>query len=475
MLPITPILLAGGSGTRLWPASRKSYPKQFIKLTENETLFQQSAQRVIEGNGLKFNPHIIITNSHFRFIVEEQLESVGINPRRIIIEPEPKNTAPAIVAATIFAQKDNKDAIIIATPTDHVIRDTIKFHEVIKTGLSEIENGKIVTFGIRPLYPETGYGYIKLDKTITQGARQVLKFVEKPNKVLAQSMFDEGDYYWNSGIFMFRASDIISAFELYAKEIKSFVMKSVNLSEEDLAFTKLDAKNWSKLEAISIDYAIMEKAKNLVAIPYNSSWSDLGNWDSVWREEKQDQDGVVLSKNAHAIECKNSLLRSENDNQEIVGLGLEDIVAISMPDAVLVANKNKSQDVKKVVEHLKSKKISQSEIFIKDHRPWGSFEILSEGVNFKVKKIIVKPGAALSLQSHKHRSEHWVVVNGSAVVTIDESKKVLSAGQSTYVPLGSIHRLENHEKEPLTIIEIQIGTYLGEDDIIRYEDVYSRK
>ena len=306
------------------------------------------------------------------------------------------------------------------------------------------------------------------------GTGKILDFVEKPNKVLAQRMFDEGDYFWNSGIFMFRASDIISALELYAKEIKSIVMKSVNLSEEDLAFTKLDPKNWSKLEAISIDYAIMEKAKNLVAIPFHSGWSDLGNWDSVWREEKHDQYGVALSKNAHAIECKNSLLRSENNNQEIVGLGLEDIVAISMPDAVLVANKNKSQDVKKVVEYLKSKKISQSEIFIKDHRPWGSFEILSEGVNFKVKKIIVKSGAALSLQSHKHRSEHWVIVEGSAVVTIDENKKVLSAGQSTYVPLGSIHRLENYEQEPLIIIEIQIGTYLGEDDIIRYEDDFGR-
>ena len=294
MIPITPILLAGGSGTRLWPLSRKSYPKQFMHLTSNETLFQQSAQRVIECNGLKFNPHIVITNSDFRFIVEEQLQSVGIKPRRIIIEPEPKNTAPAIVAATIFAQKDNKDAIIITTPTDHVIRDTKKFHEVIKTGLNEIENGKIVTFCIRPLYPETGYGYIKLDKTITQGTRNVLKFVEKPNKVLAQKMFNEGDYYWNSGIFMFRASDIISAFELYAKEIRSIVMKSVNLSKEDLAFTKLDSKNWSKLEAISIDYAIMEKAKNLVAI-IHSGWSDLGS-GILFGRTKQDQYGVASLK-----------------------------------------------------------------------------------------------------------------------------------------------------------------------------------
>ena len=288
-------------------------------------------------------------------------------------------------------------------------------------------------------------------------------------------MLEEGDYFWNSGIFMFRAKDMIGAFELYAKDIISKVMKSVDLSVEDLSFTKLDSKYWRDLEEISIDYAIMEKAKNLVAIPYSSGWSDLGNWDSVWQEFKQDDNGVVLSQNAHAIECKNTLLRSDSKNQEIVGLGLEDIVAISMPDAVLVANKNKSQDVKKVVELLRSKNIPQSEIFTKDYRPWGLFEILSEGIGFKVKKISVNPGASLSLQSHKHRSEHWVVVQGLAFVTIDESVKVIRAGESTYVPIGSKHRLQNKEKEPLTIIEIQLGTYLGEDDIIRYEDIYSRK
>ncbi|MDC6452844.1 mannose-1-phosphate guanylyltransferase/mannose-6-phosphate isomerase [Alphaproteobacteria bacterium] len=475
MTSITPILLAGGSGTRLWPSSRKAFPKQFIQLSANETLFQQSAQRVLGSNFLQFNQHMIITNSDFRFIVREQLQNVGINPGRIIIEPQPKNTAPAIIAATIFAQKDNKDAVIITTPTDHVISDTEKFHQAIKIGLNEIENGKIVTFGISPSHPETGYGYIQLDKSSSEGPRKVLKFIEKPNEILAKKMLDEDNYFWNSGIFMFRANDMIAAFELYAKNIISNVVKSVDQSVDDLFFTKLDRSYWSNLKAISIDYAIMEKAKNLVAIPYSSGWSDLGNWDSVWQESRQDDNGVALSENAHAIECKNTLLRSESTNQEIVGLGLEDIVAISMPDAVLVANKNKSQDVKKVVEYLKSQNISQSEEFTKDYRPWGSFEILSEGIGFKVKKISVKPGAALSLQSHKHRSEHWVVVEGSAVVTIDESVKVISPGQSTYVPLGSIHRLENKEKNMLIIIEIQIGVYLGEDDIIRYEDVYLRK
>ncbi len=475
MFPITPILLAGGSGTRLWPSSRKSFPKQFMKLTTNETLFQQSAQRVLGSDSLKFNPHIIITNSHFRFIVEEQLQAVSINPGRIIIEPEPKNTAPAIIAATIFAQKDNNDAVIITTPTDHVISDTKNFHEVIKIGLNEIENGKIVIFGISPLYPETGYGYIQLDKSSSQGPSKVLKFIEKPEKMLAKRMIEEGNYFWNSGIFMFRANDMIAAFELYAKDIMSNVVKSVDQSAEEMSFTKLDRSYWSNLKEISIDYAIMEKAKNLVAIPYSSNWSDLGNWNSVWLESKKDDNEVALSQNAHAIDCKNTLLRSDSKNQEIVGLGLEDIVAISMPDAVLVANKNKSQDVKKVVEYLKSKNISQSEEFIIDHRPWGSFEILYEGIGFKVKKINLKPGGAISLQSHKHRSEHWVVVEGSAVVTIDESIKVIGPGQSTYVPIGSVHRLENQEKNILIIVETQIGAYLGEDDIIRYEDIYSRK
>ena len=475
MKSITPILLAGGSGTRLWPSSRKSYPKQFMSLTSNETLFQQSAQRVLGSNVLKFNPHIIVTNSDFRFIVKEQLQAVGIKPRRIIIEPEPKNTAPAIIAATIFAQEHNKNTVIITIPTDHVISDKKNFHQAIKIGLNEIENGKIVTFGISPSYPETGYGYIQLDKPSSEGPRKVLKFIEKPDKMLAKRMLNKGNYFWNSGIFMFRAQDMISAFELYAEEIISNVAKSVDQSVEDLSFTKLDKSCWGNLKEISIDYAIMEKAKNLVAIPYSSGWSDLGNWDSVWQESKKNDNGVALSQNAHAIECKNTLLRSESTNQEIVGLGLEDVVAISMPDAVLVANKNKSQDVKKVVEYLKSKNISQSEEFIKDYRPWGSFEILSKGIGFKVKKISVKPRESISLQSHKHRSEHWVVVEGLAVVTIDESVKVLGPGNSTYVPLGSIHRLENKEKNMLTIIEVQIGAYLGEDDIIRYEDVYSRK
>ena len=472
---ITPILLAGGVGSRLWPSSRKTYPKQFTKLTSHKTLFQQSALRFTKSDVVQFKPHITVTNSLFRFIVREQLQSVGIDSGPILIEPEAKNTAPAIISATILALKENKDAIIISTPSDHVIPDTKYFNEVITVGLKAVENGKIVTFGISPTHPETGYGYLQLEKSENEGPKEVLCFVEKPDEISAIEMLDEGNYLWNSGIFMFRAKDMIAAFELYAKDILSSVVKALELGIVDMGFIRLDPKCWSDVEEISIDYAIMEKAKNLVAIPYYSSWSDLGNWDSVWRETKQDKYGVALSENAHAIECKNTLLRSENKSQQIVGLGLEDIVAIAMPDAVLVTNKNKSQDVKNIVEYLKLHNIPQSEFFPKDHRPWGWFENISSGEGFQVKKIFVNPGSALSLQSHKHRSEHWVVVKGIAKLIIDQEIKLANEGQSFYVPLGSVHRLENPSKNPTIIIEVQIGAYLSDDDIIRYDDFYSRK
>ncbi len=472
---ITPILLAGGSGFRLWPLSRKTYPKQFTKLTSDISLFQQSALRLVNSDVLKFAPHITVTNSSYRFIVSEQLQSVGIDPGPILIEPEAKNTAPAIIAATILAYKENKDAIIISSPSDHIINDEKYFSEVIRTGLSEVKNQKIVTFGIKPTYPEKGYGYLQLEQNNNEGPKKVIRFVEKPDEVTAKKMLNEGNYLWNSGIFMFRAIDMISAFKTFANEMLKSVEQSVKNSVMDMDFIRLDLASWSGLDEISIDYAIMEKATNLIAIPYRSSWSDLGNWESIWYESKKDKDGVALSKNAHAIECKNTLLRSEVKSQEIIGLGLQNIIAVAMPDAVLVADKNKSQDVKSVVKYLKANDITQSEIFPKVHRPWGWFESLSVGECFQVKRIFVNPGAALSLQSHKYRSEHWVVVKGEAKVTIDEDIKIAREGESLYVPLGSLHRLENPSETPTIIIEVQIGTYLGEDDIVRYEDNYSRK
>jgi mannose-1-phosphate guanylyltransferase / mannose-6-phosphate isomerase len=474
MSSITPILLAGGSGTRLWPLSRKTYPKQFTKLSSKRTLFQESALRFLSSDDLKFNAHITITNSLFRFIVKDQLQDIGLDSGLILIEPEAKNTAPAIIAATIFAYKEDQDAIIITAPSDHIIPDTKNFNDLIKIGLNSIENGNIVTFAINPTYPEIGYGYLKLAKSNKPGPKRVLRFIEKPNINSATKMLNEGGYFWNSGIFMFRAKDMIEAFKKNANDILLAVDKAVEKSVLDLEFIRLDPKSWKNIDSISIDYAIMEKSNNLVAVPYSSGWSDLGNWDSVWRETNQDYNGVALSKNAHAIDCKNSLLRSEDSSQHIVGLGLNNIVAVAMPDAVLVANKNKSQDVKAVVEYLNNRNVLQSENFAKYYRPWGWFENLSKGDGFLVKKIFVKPSAALSLQSHKYRSEHWVIVSGSAKVTIDKNVKLVKEGESVFVSVGSLHRLENPGKDTITIIEVQIGSILSEDDIIRYEDNYSR-
>ena len=469
-------MLAGGSGTRLWPLSRKSYPKQFSKLIGNRTLFQESAKRLTSSNTVKFAELINVTNEDFRFIIGEQLQEIGVDPGAILIEPEAKNTAAAILAASIFAHSTDKSAILLVAPSDHVIPDTKDFHKAIKVGLSQVENRKMVTFGIKPTRPETGYGYLELsaDLVDNNGTSNLNSFVEKPNFQDAKKMLEAGHYLWNTGIFLFRAQDMFDAFRTYAPETLEIVLKAVHCASTDLDFLRLAADPWTKLDDISIDYAIMQKAKNLVVVPYASKWSDLGGWDAVWSEGKQDKLGNVISETAHAIECSNCLLRSESSSLQVVGIGLNDIMAIAMPDAVLVVPKGRAQDVKKAVELLKSKDISQAEIFPKDHRPWGWFKILALGDSFKVKRICIKPGAALSLQTHEHRSEHWIVVEGIAKVTIDDEVKLVKKSQSVYVPLGAKHRIENPGRRPIVMIEVQIGTYLGEDDIIRYEDVYKR-
>ena len=476
MLKISPVLLAGGSGTRLWPLSRKSYPKQFADLVGEKTLFQSSAERLTSSDIIEFTPHITLTNSDFRFIIGEQLQEIGIDPGPILIEPETKNTAAAILAASIFVHANDKDAVLLVAPSDHVIPDTHAFHDAIKVGLAHVQNQKMVTLGIRPTHPETGYGYLELSSAPLDehGSSDLKTFIEKPNVQNATQMVQAGHYLWNAGIFLFRAQDMIDAFRAHEPQTLDFVSQAVNEALIDLGFLRLSKEPWSKLQDISIDYAIMEKAQNLVAVPYLSKWSDLGGWDAVWSESKTDASGNATSDTAHAIECSNSLLRSESTSQQVVGIGLTDIMAIAMPDAVLVAPKDRAQDVKKAVELLRAKDIAQAEIFPKDHRPWGWFESLAKGERFQVKRICVKPGAALSLQSHNHRSEHWIVVEGTAKVTIDEDVQIITEGQSVYVPLGAIHRMENPGKSPMLLIEVQIGSYLGEDDIIRYEDIYAR-
>lgn len=474
MTEIIPVLLAGGSGTRLWPLSRKSYPKQFSNLIGDQSLFQQSALRLTSSDKVKFAPHLTMTSSDFRFIVGEQLQGVGIQPGPILIEPEGKNTAPAILAASLYALERDSDAILLVAPSDQVIPDVDAFHNAVLTGLDPIKDGNLVTFGITPTRPETGYGYLELSKQTSGEAVNLLRFVEKPDVSNAFKMLEASNYLWNAGIFLFRANDMIEAFERYAPDLIDNVKTALGEVKVDLDFMRLDPDAWSKCENISIDYAVMERAANLVAVPFSAGWSDLGGWDAVWSEMEQDGNGVSVSSHTHAIDCKNTLLRSESNELELVGLGLENIIAVAMPDAVLIAHKDRAQDVKKVVSKLKSQEISQAETFPKDHRPWGWFETLSIRSRFQVKRIFVEPGAALSLQSHYHRSEHWIVVEGTAKVTVDENVKLVTEGQSVYVPLGAVHRMENPGKVPMVLIEVQTGAYLGEDDIVRYGDIYNR-
>jgi mannose-1-phosphate guanylyltransferase/mannose-6-phosphate isomerase len=477
MQSIYPVLLCGGSGTRLWPLSRKSYPKQFSQLIGTESLFQGTAKRMTgQYHELSFKAPVVLTNADFRFIVTEQLAELGIDPGAILIEPQGRNTAPAILASAIFLAKTDPDAILLISPSDHVVPDVSAFHAAVTQGLAAVNQGQLVTFGIAPDRPETGYGYLELaGKPDGSGAPVPLsRFIEKPDINIAESMLEAGNYLWNGGIFLCAAKDILAAFENFAPDLVVSVRNAIDQAESDLGFLRLAPESWAECEDISIDYAVMEHATNLSVVPYNNAWSDLGGWDAVWRETNPDAAGVSVSGGATAIDCNNSLLRSESENLEIVGIGLDNIIAVAMNDAVLVADMSRAQDVKMAVAALSEKQVIQATAFPKDHRPWGWFESLVVGNRFQVKRIVVHPGAALSLQSHVHRSEHWIVVEGTAKVTIDAEVKLVTENQSVYIPLGAVHRMENPGKVPMVLIEVQTGAYVGEDDIERYEDVYAR-
>lgn len=479
-----PVLLCGGSGTRLWPLSRKSYPKQFVELTGDESLYQASARRL---SGPGFAAPTIVTAADFRFIVIEQLAALEILPADILIEPAAKNTAAAICAAALALEAREPGALMLVAPSDHVIPEAERFQAAVAAAAPTAQAGRLVTFGIRPDRPETGYGWLELSTPSPDFPPDVapdfppepqpLKgFVEKPDLATAEALLAGGLHLWNAGIFLFSTTAILEAFGAHAPEVLSACRDAFEGAEKDLSFTRLAPEPWDALPDISIDYAVMEKASNLSVVSYDGAWSDLGDWQAVWREAhaKADASGTVTTGPATALECKDTLLHATSEDQQLIGLGLSDIVAVAMPDAVLVAHKDRAQEVKQVVSALKAQDVAQAETLPRDYRPWGWYESLVVGERFQVKRIVVHPGAALSLQSHHHRAEHWIVVEGRAKVTIGEEVQLVSENQSVYIPLGAVHRMENPDKVPLTLIEVQTGSYFGEDDIIRYEDVYAR-
>ncbi|MEY3658358.1 MAG: hypothetical protein RL425_1119 [Pseudomonadota bacterium] len=471
---IYPVILCGGSGTRLWPLSRKSQPKQLAHIFGNASLFQRAAALVA---GPSYAAATIVTGDAVRFEVLDQLEACGASARAVLIEPEARNTAAAILAATLSIAQTDKNALILVLPSDNLIADNQAFEEAMLDAAITAATGQIITFGIQPTRPETGYGYLELEdpQSLKQTEPQPLvRFVEKPTLDVAQDMIESGRYLWNAGIFLFSAATMVNAFRKYAPDCLDGVTQSVQQARADLGFQRLAPEPWTPLPNVSIDYAIMEKANNLAVMPYSKGWTDLGDWRSVWENSEKDADGNACSGPSLALGCSNSLLRSEAETVQLVGIGLEDLIVIATRDAVVVAPKSQSQRVGEAVNILKSEQAIQAEKSPREQRPWGWFESLALGNGFQVKRIHIKPGHALSLQSHNHRAEHWVVVAGSAKVTINDDSRLVHENESVYVPQGAIHRLENPGSDPVEIIEVQTGSYLGEDDITRYADNYAR-
>ncbi len=471
MIKINPVILAGGVGSRLWPVSRKSLPKQLSNLVGNKSLLQECVLRFRDTQSIRFENTIILTNDDYRFIVRDQLEKLGFVKPNIIIEPVAKNTAPSVLAACLFQKKYGICSLMLVTPSDHFIDGLEKFYECIHAASEKAIKGDIMTFAVKPTRAETGYGYIEFDE---KEADKVKRFIEKPSISVAENLIRSSKNFWNSGIFLFDIETMISAFKSFEPEMFEYVTKAVNSLEKDLGFWRISKESWENCREISFDYAILERAKNVGAVKLETKWTDLGDWKSIWEIKKSSSDSVVSVGNVTNIDCENVLLFSQESSQILVGIGLKNLIAVSTPDAVLVVSKENVQDVKTAVDNLKKSGFLQAEQFLKDYRPWGWFQVLSDSSDYKVKKIFIKPNSELSLQSHKHRSEHWVIVQGTALVTIEDKQFSLEKNQSIFVPKGKIHRIKNINNDPVIIIEVQTGSYLGEDDIVRYEDKYSR-
>ncbi len=467
---IVPVILSGGSGTRLWPLSRKLYPKQFISLVNDTTLFQDTIMRLPN----EVSEPLIICNEAHRFIVAEQLRQIKSNNKGIILEPLGKNTAPAIAIAAMSLLNKKEDPILLVLSADHLIDNNNKFSDSIKIASAIAKEGKMVAFGVQPTRPETGYGYIEVVKSAnTEDSHyNITSFTEKPNIEIAQDYLNSGNYYWNSGIFVFKASVYLKELQKYEPEIYDICKKACINAPKDLDFIRLDNKEFNKCPEKSIDYAVMEKTSVGVVVPFDGSWSDIGSWEALWDSKLKDKNNNVREGDVVLNKVQNSYIHSSN---RLVAVNdLSDLVIVDTQDALLVSSKRNSQDIKNIVLKLKNDSRSETDNHRKVYRPWGYYDSIDSGKGFQVKRIFVNPGAKLSLQKHKKRSEHWVIVKGIALITCGDKVFQLKENQSTYIPKGQVHRLENHENEPLEIIEIQTGNYLGEDDIIRIEDEYQR-
>ncbi|MGM0695014.1 MAG: mannose-1-phosphate guanylyltransferase/mannose-6-phosphate isomerase [Pseudomonadota bacterium] len=472
---ITPVILSGGSGSRLWPMSRAGYPKQFLALhgDGNLSMLQATAKRT-SGEG--FEAPLLVCNEEHRFILAEQMRLAHIEPQSILLEPVARNTAPAVAAAALQLSHVQPDALMLIMPSDHAILDEAAFRRAVEQAAEVAADGALVTFGVTPNTPETGYGYIQRGSPWSgaqaEGVYHVAKFVEKPDLHTAQQYLESGDFSWNSGIFLFSASTYLQALERYQPEILTAVTEALKNGSTDLGFCRLDAQALAASPSNSIDYAVMEHTDKAAVVPVDMGWSDMGAWSALWEISAKDENGNVAKGDALLQNTRNSYVHT--DHAMVAVTGLDDVLVVATDDAVLVANRHQAQDVKQLVEQLKAENRYEHSLHTTVHRPWGSYRGIDLGERHQVKRITVKPGERLSLQMHYHRAEHWIVASGTARVTIGDKTQLLRENESTYIPMGEVHRLENPGKVPLHIIEVQSGSYLGEDDIVRFEDGYGR-
>ncbi|KQZ71104.1 mannose-1-phosphate guanyltransferase [Rhodanobacter sp. Root561] len=468
---LIPLILSGGSGTRLWPVSRKNLPKQFLALAGKGTLFQQTIARTRQLPDV-VAPIVVASEDH-RFLAADQLLEAGIRDASIVLEPLARNTAPAIALGALQALQRDPEAMLLVLPADHLIGDTDAFVEAVRQAQPLAAQDWLVTFGIRPDRPETGFGYIRRADPIDRHGYRVEQFVEKPDLATAQSYLADGGYDWNSGMFLFKAARYLEELAAHAPAMLEAVRMAHAKATVDLDFVRIDRDAFAQVPDDSIDYAVMEKTRRAAVIPVSCAWSDIGSWSALWLTGDKDADGNLREGDTLAVDTHRSLLRS-HDRHLLATVGVDDLIVVTTPDATLVAHRDAAQDVKKIVEQLKAAGRSEHSLHRVVHRPWGNYDSLEEGERFQVKRIQVKPGASLSLQKHHHRAEHWIVVSGTAEVTCDDKVFLLGENQSTYIPLGSKHRLRNPGKVVLELIEVQSGSYLGEDDIVRFDDVYGR-